>query len=130
LRCAAAIALAINEPRNPCMNAPVDPKHLDQVTLDDKYTVAAGTAFMTGTQALVRLPMLQRERDALAGKNTAGYISGYRGSPLGGYDQSLAKAKRHLEAAHIKFQPGCQRRPRRHCHLGHPADRPVPRRQV
>ncbi len=88
------------------MNAPLDSKRLEQVTLDDKYTLLAGTAFMTGTQALVRLPMLQRERDALAGKNTAGYISGYRGSPLGGYDQSLAKAKKHLEASHIKFQPG------------------------
>ena len=88
------------------MNAPVDPKHLEQVTLDDKYTLDAGTAFMTGTQALIRLPMIQHQRDKAAGKHTAGYISGYRGSPLGAYDQGLAKAKKHLEAHHTVFQPG------------------------
>ena len=88
------------------MNAPVAPKHLEQVTLDDKYTLDTGTAFMTGTQALIRLPMLQHQRDKAAGKHTAGYISGYRGSPLGSYDQGLAKAKRYLEAHHTKFQPG------------------------
>ncbi len=88
------------------MNAPVDPKLLESVSLDDKYTHDSGTAFMTGTQALVRLPMLQRKRDLAAGKNTAGFISGYRGSPLGGYDQSLAKAKKHLKEHHIVFQPG------------------------
>jgi TPP-dependent indolepyruvate ferredoxin oxidoreductase alpha subunit len=57
-------------------------------------------------QALVRLPMLQRTRDAMAGLNTAGFISGYRGSPLGGYDQALWQAKKHLQAQHIVFQPG------------------------
>ena len=57
-------------------------------------------------QALVRLPMLQRQRDAAAGLNTAGFITGYRGSPLGGYDQALWKAKKHLAAQHIVFQPG------------------------
>ena len=88
------------------MNAPVDPKLLESVSLDDKYTHDSGTTFMTGTQALVRLPMLQRKRDLAAGKNTAGFISGYRGSPLGGYDQSLAKAKKHLKEHHIVFQPG------------------------
>jgi len=88
------------------MNAPVAPQQLEQISLEDKYTLEAGTAFMTGTQALVRLPMLQQQRDAAAGKHTAGYISGYRGSPLGSYDQSLAKAQKHLEAHHIKFQPG------------------------
>lgn len=61
---------------------------------------------MTGIQALVRLPMLQRERDRAAGLNTAGFISGYRGSPLGGYDLELWKAKKHLEANDILFQPG------------------------
>jgi len=74
--------------------------------LDDKYTLERGSAFMSGVHALVKLPMLQRVRDLRAGKNTAGFISGYRGSPLGGYDQSLVKAHRYLEAHHIKFQPG------------------------
>ncbi len=76
------------------------------VDLDDKYTLASGRAFMSGTQALVRLPMLQRQRDVLAGKNTAGFISGYRGSPLGSYDQALQKAAAHLKTHHIVFQPG------------------------
>ena len=78
----------------------------DQATLDDKYTLSSGRVFLTGTQALVKLPMLQRERDLAAGLNTAGYISGYRGSPLGGLDQSLWRAQKHLESRHIKFQPG------------------------
>ncbi len=75
-------------------------------TLDDKYTLTQGRAFMSGVQALVRLPLLQRQRDALAGLNTAGFISGYRGSPLGGYDQALVAAQNHLDANHIVFQPG------------------------
>jgi len=61
---------------------------------------------MTGTQALVRLPMLQRVRDLAAGLNTAGFISGYRGSPVGGFDQALWKAKKFLGEHHVKFQPG------------------------
>jgi len=88
------------------MNAPVSPADLSRVTLDDKYTLEKGRVFLTGTQALVRLPMLQRARDQRAGLNTAGFISGYRGSPLGGLDQSLWKAKAHLDTHHIKFQPG------------------------
>lgn len=91
------------------MNAPL-PEHirkaLETVTLDDKYSLDVGRAFMSGVQALVKLPMLQRQRDAIAGKNTAGFISGYRGSPLGGYDQALWKAKKYLAAQHIVFQPG------------------------
>nr|MBP8310004.1 indolepyruvate ferredoxin oxidoreductase family protein [Burkholderiaceae bacterium] len=79
---------------------------LTTVTLDDKYTLERGRAFMSGTQALVRLPMLQRERDRRAGLNTAGFISGYRGSPLGGFDQALWKAKTHLARHDIVFQPG------------------------
>ena len=74
--------------------------------LDDKYTLEQGRAFMSGVQALVRLPMLQRQRDAAAGLNTAGFISGYRGSPLGTYDQALWAAQKHLAAQHIVFQPG------------------------
>ncbi|KAK0339770.1 hypothetical protein LTR94_033240, partial [Friedmanniomyces endolithicus] len=61
---------------------------------------------MTGTQALIRLPMLQRERDLKAGLNTAGYITGYRGSPVTAVDQTAMKAKKHLDAHHVKFHPG------------------------
>jgi indolepyruvate ferredoxin oxidoreductase len=75
-------------------------------TLDDKYTRTSGRVFLTGTQALIRLPMLQRERDLAAGLNTAGFISGYRGSPLGNLDLGLWKAKNHLAEHHITFQPG------------------------
>lgn len=74
-------------------------------TLDSRYTVTSGRVFLSGTQALVRLPMLQRMRDEAAGLNTAGFISGYRGSPLGGLDQALWKAHPHLEAHRIVFQP-------------------------
>jgi indolepyruvate ferredoxin oxidoreductase len=56
---------------------------LRAVSLEDKYTLEKGRVYISGTQALARLPMLQKERDRLAGLNTAGYISGYRGSPLG-----------------------------------------------
>ncbi|MGF6596589.1 indolepyruvate ferredoxin oxidoreductase [Paraburkholderia sp. GAS448] len=95
------------------MNAPLDAGQrasleaaLSSVTLDDKYTLERGRAYMSGIQALVRLPMLQQERDKAAGLNTAGFISGYRGSPLGGFDLSLWKAKQHLAAHQIVFQPG------------------------
>ncbi len=91
------------------MNAPLPEsvrKALESVTLDDKYSLASGRAFMSGVQALVRLPMLQRTRDLREGLNTAGFISGYRGSPLGGYDQALWAAKKHLAENHIVFQPG------------------------
>jgi len=91
------------------MNAPLPEsirKALEAVTLDDKYSLENGRAFMSGTQALVRLPMLQRKRDGMNGLNTAGFISGYRGSPLGGYDQALWKAEKFLKAQNIVFQPG------------------------
>ena len=79
---------------------------LRDVSLDDKYALDSGRVFLTGAQAFVRLLILQRQRDALAGLNTAGFVSGYRGSPLGALDQSLWKAKPFLDRAHIKFQPG------------------------
>ncbi len=79
---------------------------LRAVTLDDKYALAQGHAYMSGVQSLVRLPMLQRARDRAAGLNTAGFVSGYRGSPLGGYDEALSRASRFLEAADVRFQPG------------------------
>ena len=79
---------------------------LTDVNLDDKYTLEAGRVFLTGIQALVRLPMEQRRRDLAAGKTTAGYISGYRGSPLGAFDQQLLRAVSYLEAHHVRFNPG------------------------
>jgi indolepyruvate ferredoxin oxidoreductase len=79
---------------------------LHAVSLDDKYDLARGRIFVTGVQALVRLLILQRQRDRAAGLNTAGFVSGYRGSPLGGLDQALWKAKKFLERSDIKFQPG------------------------
>jgi indolepyruvate ferredoxin oxidoreductase len=91
------------------MNAPLTTstqKVHDKVSLEDKYTQEQGRAFMSGVQALVRLPMMQQLRDTRAGLNTAGFISGYRGSPLGGYDQALWKASNHLKRHHIVFQPG------------------------
>jgi indolepyruvate ferredoxin oxidoreductase len=78
---------------------------LAAVTLDDKYTLERGRVYLTGTQALVRLPLMQRQRDAAAGLNTGCFISGYRGSPLGGLDQGLWGARRFLERNHIRFQP-------------------------
>lgn len=82
-------------------------KHtLNKVELDDKYTLDSGRIFITGTQALVRLPLMQKRRDEGKGLKTAGFISGYRGSPLGGFDQALWKAAHHLKAHQIHFQPG------------------------
>jgi len=94
------------------MNAPhkglqLEPAHNpDDITLDDKWTLERGRAFMTGTQALIRLPMMQRERDLKAGLNTAGYITGYRGSPVTSVDMTAIKAKKYLDEHHVKFHPG------------------------
>ena len=79
---------------------------LAAVSLDDKYALDSGRVFLTGTQALVRLPIMQRQRDAAAGLNTGCFISGYRGSPLGGLDQQLWQARRFLQSNHIHFQAG------------------------
>jgi indolepyruvate ferredoxin oxidoreductase len=76
------------------------------VSLDDKYRAASGHVYLTGNQALVRLPMMQSMRDREAGLNTAGFISGYRGSPLGIYDLALWQAREFLDRHHIRFQPG------------------------
>lgn len=78
---------------------------LRPVSIDDKYCLESGDIFLTGIQALVRLPLLQRRRDLVAGLNTAGYISGYRGSPLAGLDQQLWRAQSLLDSHHIKFLP-------------------------
>lgn len=92
------------------MNAPLKAEQHalidNNISLDDKFTLERGRAFMTGTQALIRLMMLQRQADEKAELNTAGYISGYRGSPLGNVDLTAAKAKKHLEKHHVKFHPG------------------------
>ena len=77
-----------------------------KITLEDKYTAPSGQVFLSGVQALVRLPMIQRDRDRANGLNTAGFISGYRGSPLSGLDKELWHAQKHLEAHDIRFQPG------------------------
>ncbi len=79
---------------------------LAQVSLDDKYGLSNGRVFLTGVQALARLPMLQHQRDVAAGLNTAGYVSGYRGSPLAGLDSALRQAEPFLRAEDIRFHPG------------------------
>lgn len=76
------------------------------ITLEDKYTATEGKVFMNGTQALVRLPMVQMRRDKAAGLNTGAFISGYRGSPVGGFDFALTAARKHLKDHDIVFQPG------------------------
>jgi len=91
----------------------------EMITLDDKYTVLGGRAFLTGTQALVRLPMLQKMRDAAAGLDTAGFVSGYRGSPLGGLDLQLWKAKAHLAEHRIVFAAGINEDPDATADRGH-----------
>jgi indolepyruvate ferredoxin oxidoreductase len=79
---------------------------LKPVSLDDKYDLSKEQVYVTGYQALIRLCLMQHERDRRAGLNTAGYISGYRGSPLGGLDQQFQRAKRQLQPRNIVFQPG------------------------
>ena len=79
---------------------------LRSVSLEDKYAVDTTRAYMTGIEALVRLPILQHQRDIERGLNTAGFISGYRGSPLGGVDQTIVKARSFLDKHNIVFQPG------------------------
>jgi len=78
---------------------------LDNYELVDRYRRESGRVFLTGTQALVRIPLMQRTIDRAAGLNTAGFISGYRGSPLGAYDQELWRAKTFLEESNIEFLP-------------------------
>jgi indolepyruvate ferredoxin oxidoreductase len=89
----------------PASNRP-SPVCRPEVSLDDKYTNLDGRIYLSGIQALVRLPMMQRLRDQAAGLNTAGFVSGYRGSPLGTLDEALWKAQKHLEKHHVKFVPG------------------------
>jgi len=79
---------------------------LRSVSLDDKYDLAQDRVLVTGYQALIRALLMQRARDRRAGLNTAGYVTGYRGSPLGGLDQQMIRAGRFLAAQDVKFQAG------------------------
>ncbi|MDP2737237.1 MAG: indolepyruvate ferredoxin oxidoreductase family protein, partial [Pseudorhodobacter sp.] len=76
------------------------------VALTDRYDLAKSPVLLNGTQALVRLMLMQKARDVAAGLHTAGYCTGYRGSPLGAVDLTMARAKAELAAADIRFQPG------------------------
>ena len=87
------------------MTEHLPPKRLE-MSLEDRLTQEEGWVYMTGMQALVRLPIQQRKRDIAAGLNTGGYISGYRGSPVGTYDMNLWRAEAALKAHNIHFQPG------------------------
>ena len=78
---------------------------LDNYELLDRYRRESGRVFLTGTQALVRIPLMQRTADRAAGLNTAGFVSGYRGSPLGGFDQELWRATTFLDENTIEFLP-------------------------
>lgn len=89
------------------VKGPVDLlQELRSTSLDDKYDLSKQRIFVSGPQAIVRLLLMQKELDRRSGLNTAGFISGYRGSPLGGLDLAFTRAKRELEAANILFQPG------------------------
>src|SRR5438552_16676549 len=79
---------------------------LRHVSLDDKYDLSKSPVFVTGYQAIIRLCMMQKERDRRAGLNTAGYVTGYRGSPLGGLDLQFVRASRKLADADITFRSG------------------------
>ena len=79
---------------------------LKPVKLDDKFDLSKSHAFMTGTQAIVRLTLMQAARDKAAGLNTAGYVTGYRGSPVGGLDQQFLKSAKYTTPYNVKFEPG------------------------
>src|SRR3974390_582597 len=79
---------------------------LRNVSLDDKYDLSQTHVLVTGYHALIRALLIQKQRDGRAGLNTAGFITGYGGSRLGGLDQQMMRAGRQLAASDIKFQPG------------------------
>lgn len=81
------------------------PHLLRNIQLEDKFAPGPNRVYLTGIDALVRLPLLQHEIDTASGLRTGGFISGYRGSPLGGLDQALWAAKTHLDSHDIKFYP-------------------------
>ena len=78
----------------------------EEISLNDRYDLTKSQVLLNGTQALVRLMLMQRARDEAAGLNTAGYVTGYRGSPVGAVDFQMTRAKEQLDAAHVTFQPG------------------------
>ena len=96
---------------------------LKTVSLNDKYDLGKTLVFLSGIQVLVRLMLMQKARDEAAGLNTAGYVSGYRGSPLGGLDQQFTRAKKILEPRHIVFHARLERGLGGHRPVGHPAGR-------
>ena len=93
--------------------------------LDEWYRFEPGTLFITGLQALVRLLLAQSHRDRIAGLNTAGFVSGYRGSPLGGLDRELWRAQKSLDAGRDPLPAGAERGPRGDLDLGRAADQSV-----
>lgn len=95
----------MNAPEHAELSPHVAPSRSD-ISLNDKYTLPKGRVFLNGSQALVRLMLLQAQLDQKAGLHTGGFVSGYRGSPLGGVDQAFWAAKPHLQQANIHFQPG------------------------
>ena len=78
----------------------------ENVSLNDRYDLTKRQVLLNGTQALVRLMLIQKERDRVAGLNTAGYVTGYRGSPLGAVDMQMEKAGKVLADADVTFQRG------------------------
>ena len=102
----AAPAATAPESANPAGAPPTADAAPPAIGLDDKYLATGGRIYLSGIQALVRLTLVQRLRDQAAGLNTAGFVSGYRGSPLGPLDEHLWKAKPLLEARHVRFVPG------------------------
>ncbi|MFT6945431.1 MAG: indolepyruvate ferredoxin oxidoreductase, partial [Yoonia sp.] len=76
------------------------------VSLNDRYDLTKSQILLNGTQALVRLMLMQRARDKATGLNTAGLVTGYRGSPLGAVDMQMTRAKGLLDPAQVTFQPG------------------------
>ncbi len=101
-----------------------------KVALDDVYTKTDGTVFLNGIQALVRLPLVQVARDREAGLHTAGLVTGYRGSPLGGYDLTLGKAKARSRRARYRVPPGGERGAGGDRAPRHAGGRPVARRAL
>ena len=77
-----------------------------KITLNDRYDLDKSPVLLNGTQALVRLMLMQKARDTAAGMNTAGYVTGYRGSPLGAVDMQMTRALKQLAQYDVTFQPG------------------------
>ena len=103
---------------------------LHDVSLNDKFDLEKDRVFLTGTQAVVRLLLMQKERDRRAGLNTAGFVSGYRGSPIGALDQQLFSAGRLLRRERCRFSARPQRGTGCNGMLGHAAGQPVWRGEI